>query len=256
MSSVLALLDGIAERGWVLSHSPPPYAEELPLPAPPRRYSLLILDIEAHDRGAAEGIHDVVGSLRREFVMPVFGRPGEAIPDPGLLALRDTLAAAGAELLPSGASILHRAREVLTVRPNLASDWLRWYRLHREIGPHTEEAVRALLNDGGKPCSVDEVLAPAGLSSRSVRRYLADAALPPAGAWVRANRLLGALFTLQRDPEHDVYDAAIEAGYLSSEAFSNALFGYFGHGAPTGRSLLGLERRFHEFDQRFAQLRS
>lgn len=244
-------------RGWRLSHSPPPYVEELPLPAPPyrpRKYSLLILDIESFDCGADQGLHGAVARLRRKFVMPVFGRLREGS-DADRLAFRDALANAGREFLSQEDRIGTRAREVLTIRPHLASDWLRWYRLHREIGPRQEDAVRALVTTSN-PISAERVLGAPNISARSARRKLADALLPPPAAWARANRLLLALLALQRDPELDIYHVATAIGYSSSEAFSNAVFRYFAHGASKGRRLLGLERRFREFDRRYSRLRS
>lgn len=265
MSDAVAsdLLNEISDRGWTLSHSPPPYSEELSLPALPRRppvYSLLILDFKKHDRESLAGLHEIVASLRRKFVAPVFGRPGDAARESDSLALREALAAAGGELLPPSVDIGHRAREVLTIRPNLASDWIRWYRLHREIEHRAEDAVRALVNHATKPGSleldVDRLLKGAGMSPRSARYWLAHALLPPPGAWARGSRLLQVLLALQRDPELDDHDAALATGYGSSEALSNAMFRYFAHGVPKGRRIFGLEPRFRAFDQRFVRLRS
>lgn len=183
--------------------------------------------------------------------MPVFGRSGERAADSDQLKLRDATARAGGHFLAGADNIGRRAHEVLTIRPNLASDWLQWFGLHREVGPRQEEAIRALVKHSTVPRRAEQILEKANVNPRSARRWLADASLPPPGAWARASRLLCALLTLQRDPNLDVYDVAIEAGYSSSEAFSNGLFRYFGHNASNGRHLLGLEERFRQFQNPF-----
>lgn len=246
----------VAARGWALSYSPPPYEKELRLPAPPyrpRSYSLLILDIPTTGQHTAECLRPVVSTFRRKLVVPVFARPAGAATLGDLLRLRGALLAAGAEFLPPGDQIGSRARDVLTLRSNLASDWIGWWRLHEPVGPLAEMTIRALVNYTGnfnhtaEVPHVDEILELAEVNPRSARRYLKEAGLPPPRAWALGTRLLRALLNLQRDSDLDVLDVAIAAGYSDPEYFSNALRRYFGHGMPEGRDLLGIEGRFHEF---------
>jgi len=257
-----ALNESITARGWKLWYSPPPYTDELPLPRLPRLpqyYSLLILDVAAaHPTEAFEGLDGVISGLRRKFVMPVFVRFAGTTTDSCTPALRNGIATAGAELLLPGESIGRRAHEVLTVRRNLASDWLGWIRLHRPLGRRYAAVIRALVNHDhtGPFTSVDQILREAELAPRSARRWLEQAGLPRARAWPRASRLLRAQLALQQDPDLDVYDAAMLFGYSSGESLSNAMFNFFGHGAERCRDVWGLERRFHEFEHRAGRIRS
>lgn len=183
--------------------------------------------------------------------MPVFVRPtsGGGM-NPDALEVRDAVVEASGELLLPGTAIHQRAVEVLTVRRDLASDWVGWLRLHRELGSRQEEVIRTIVSHSAGWPSAEELLREHGISSRSARRWLAGAALPPPRAWHRASRILRALLNLQRNVELLVHDVAVGLGYAGTDSFSNQTFRYFGHTTRKGRRLLGLERRFQAFEMR------
>jgi hypothetical protein len=250
------LVDTLLDPNWRLLHSPPPYVEELLLPvAPrfPRRYSLLILDVPGInvDRAA---LQFAIRGLRRSFAMPVFVAFNPA-GDTTARGLRAAVISAGGEVLPRSQALRDRALYVLTQRRDLASDWISWIRLHRQLGPREEGVIRALLSPSDDFRSSTDALSAAGFADRSARRWLAASNLPAASRWFHAGRILRALLRLQRDPDLMVHEVPIQLGYSGADTFSNQMFRYFGHGAKKGRSLLGLEPRFQAFEARAATRR-
>lgn len=222
------------------------------MPRPPRRppgYSLLILEVRQVEDDLP-GLCETIQGLRLRFTMPVFMRPVRATVDSDLLKLRDAAFEGGGELLPPGTDIHGRAREVLTVRRDLASDWLGWLRLQGDLSPQVEEVIRALVTRSDHYRSSEELLADHGMSSRTARWRLKAAGLPSPSPWLRGSRILHSLLRLQRNPGLSARDEALRLGYAGADSFSNQMFRYFGHSAERGRQRLGLERRFHEFGRR------
>jgi len=245
-------------RGWTLSYVPPPYEEEKPFRdvrcGRPERYSLLILDGPI-DGDARDDLQRAIQYLRSGFAMPCFVRFDSA-DDTIAEGLRAAVIATGGEILFAADSIEQRARYVLTQRRDLASDWVSWLHLRCELGWRQAAVMRGLVNPPDVSCSSTDALSAAEIPPRSAPRWLNAANLPAPSAWFYGARILRALLRLQRDPALEVEGLAVQLGYSGADTFSNQMFRYFGHGAAKGRSLLGLEPRFHAFETPTAARRS
>lgn len=187
--------------------------------------------------------------------MPCFVR-FDSVDDTIAQGLRAAVIAAGGEVLFAADSVHERARYVLTQPRDLASDWISWLQLRRELGWREEAVIRAIVNTPNGSRSSTDTLAAAEIPPRSARRWLNAANLPAPSAWFYGARILRALLRLQRDPALKVDELAVQLGYSGADTFSNQMFRYFGHGATKGRSWLGLEPRFHAFETPTAARRS
>lgn len=160
--------------GLPLLQVPPPYEEVLGIPegAAVHPFSALVLRPRRDlDRAS---LATTIANLRRSYVMPVvvWHLPSGS----AAVSFRraEWIRKAGGEPLPAEEEPTgDRLRELLSVRSDLAGDWLGWLKLHRTLEVKAEATIRTIIEHSADHASVTGLLRDRSVPPRSARRWLA-----------------------------------------------------------------------------------